>query len=119
MLEVIEIALGAVELRVSGHIGKTDIERAWAVLDAAMPAEGKLRILEIVGKLEGIDPAAIWEDLKRGLPKMRRFSHVAIVSDEAWIIHATNFFAPMFPGKIRSWPGSGEAEAREWILSPS
>ena len=89
MIEYRKTGSDAFELSAHGRITKDEIIGAWARLAADMPHEGKIKLLEIIGPLDGVAPAAIWEDLKRGLPMVGRVSHAAIVADQAWITALT------------------------------
>ena len=46
---------------------------------------GKLRILEEIRSFEGIDPIALWKDVRFGLAHVNDFTHAAVVADAKWV----------------------------------
>ena len=50
-----------------------------------------------------------------GFGLWRDFGRIAIITDEPWMRHAVQFFAPFFHGPIRVFSNAQAAEARLWI----
>lgn len=104
-----------IEVTVSGHISKQDIDGLWAKLDADLPKEGKLKVLEIIDPLQGMDPMAFWEHLHRAFPKIHRFSRAAVVADQNWIAALANFAGMFTAAQVRTFPRDQVEAARAWL----
>jgi hypothetical protein len=105
------------EVTAGGKITKEEIDRLWERLEAELPKEGKLKILEIIDPLEGIEPTGLWEHLQHALPKISRFSHAAVVADQNWIATITNFAAMFIPAQVRTFPRDQVEAARAWLAA--
>ena len=55
------------------------------------------------------------EDLTRGIGLWRDFGRIAIVTDDASVRTAVQFFGPFFHGPIRVFTNAQSARAREWV----
>ncbi len=55
------------------------------------------------------------DDLTRGMGAWRDFDRIAIITDEASVRHAVQFFGPFFHGPIRVFRNAQGAEARAWL----
>ena len=62
-----EAGSNVVEIVVDGGVSKAEFEDVAAKLEAAIARHGKVRVLEEVRSLGGIEPAAFWGDLKFSL----------------------------------------------------
>jgi hypothetical protein len=68
--------------------------------------------------LHGEKPASnveILESSTFGFGQWRDFGRIAIITDEPWMRHAVQFFAPFFHGPVRVFANAQAAEARVWI----
>ena len=57
----------------------------------------------------------ILESSMLGFGQWRDFGRIAIITDEPWMRHAVQFFAPFFHGPVRVFSNARAAEARVWI----
>jgi SpoIIAA-like len=104
----------------SGHVTKSDYERVLIpAVEAALQRHDKVRLLYRAGpEFDGIDPGAVFEDMKVGFAHLSRWERVAIVTNVEWIRLAIRAFAFLMPGTVRFFTNSQEAEARDWIVQP-
>lgn len=115
MIDYVMISPDTIEVTVGGHISKQDIDALWARLDADLPKDGKLKALEIIDPLHGMDPMAFWEHLHRAFPKIHRFSHAAIVADQNWIAALANFAGMFTTAQVKTFPRDQVDAARAWL----
>ncbi|MBO9498026.1 MAG: STAS/SEC14 domain-containing protein [Novosphingobium sp.] len=106
---------GVMEFHVSGKVTKDEIDATWTRLRADLPATGKIRVLEVIDHLEGIEPAAFWEDLRQGLPMFGRIERAAVVSDRRWIEVLSRIGNVFSSGEIRTFEPGEIAAARAWL----
>lgn len=108
---------GIMEIRASGKITRDDIDAIWAQMTADFPAAGKVRLLEVVGDLRGMEPAALFEDLKLGLPMLDRFERVAVVTHSALIEAASRIGNVFLSADVRTFEPDAIDAARAWLKS--
>lgn len=92
--------------------------------DALIPAAetmiqgGPIKVLCVVrSDLSGFAIEALWDDSKYGVKHWHDISHMALVSDHAWIRVASSLFAPFYPAKIKLFKLDELASATQWIAS--
>ena len=87
--------------------------------EARIARHGTVRILYYLGsKYEGLDPAAVWSDLKFGLSHWSKFGRIALVTDVAWIRDEAHLFAPFFHHAFRIFGAAELDAASAWIWTP-
>jgi hypothetical protein len=110
---------GAIGLRATGKLTKEDYRN---VLEPALREgieTGELRLLFVLGHFDGLEAAAVPEDLKTGLSAW--FGHhsawkrFALVTDEEWVAKAMHMFAWMTPGDVMVGALDQLEEARAWV----
>lgn len=106
---------GFIEISVAGKITRDEITRAFDRLAAEAAGGRKLKVLERIGDLDGIEPAALWEDIKRGVPMIDKVSHAAVVTDQKWITALTAFSAHFVSAEVRTFGTAQLDEAQRWL----
>ncbi len=82
----------------------------------ALKTHDRVRLYyETAADFAGIDPGAVWEDMKVGFEHITRWERIAVVTDVEWIRHTVRFFSFLMPGATRIFPTSEAAKARAWI----
>src|SRR5579872_4485013 len=82
----------------------------------AMVAKGPIRMLYVIGKeFTGFELEALWDDSVFGIKHWLDFSHIAVVTDHAWLSGMVNMFKPFFHGEVRLFSLSESLAAKEWI----
>lgn len=104
-----------VEIVVDGRVGKAEFDQLAARLEALLARRGKLRVLQEIRSLGGIEPAAFWADLKFGLRHLNDFSRCAVVTDRRWIEWFAKAVDPFVACAIRHFPPEQIDEARTWL----
>ena len=115
MIDYVMTGPDTLEVTVGGHITKGEIEKLWARLDAELPREGKLKVLEIIDQLHGIEPMAFFEHLHRAFPKIHRFSRAAIAADQNWVAAVANFAGMFTTAQVKTFPRDQVEAARAWL----
>ena len=104
-----------IEIRVSGYIENAELRSVMNRLRADLHEQEGLRILEIIDHFSGIEPAALWNDARLGIPLAQKVERVAVVADQAWVRAVTNLGAHFTSAEVRSFAPNEIAEARTWI----
>lgn len=104
-----------VELTVEGKVTDADLKANIARLRDDLERNGKTRILEVIQHFTGMEPRAIWSDLKLGLPLAHKVSRVAVVADQAWIRAATHLGRFFTSAELKTFEPAELEQARSWI----
>ena len=114
---------GTIGLRASGKLTRDEYRE---VLEPALREgieSGELRLLFSLTDFDGLEPAAIPEDLKTGFSAW--FGHhsawkrFALVTDVEWVAKAMHMFAWMTPGEVMIYDLDRLEEAKAWLTGPS
>jgi hypothetical protein len=85
-------------------------------VEAVLKRHDKIRFYYELGtEFEGIDPGAVFEDLKVGLGRLPHWERLAVVTDVGWIKQAVSAFAFMIHGEVRVFPVAEAENAKDWI----
>jgi hypothetical protein len=120
MIERIDgMPVGTVGLRASGKLSKDDYT---AVLEPALREgveSGELRLLFVLTDFDGLEAAAIPEDMKTGLKAWVRdhsaWKRFALVTDVEWVAKAMHMFTWLTPGEVLIRDLEGLEEAKAWV----
>jgi hypothetical protein len=118
---IADMPQGTLGLRVSGRIERSDYEEVLAPeLRAAVDA-GRVRALFVLERVDGMEPAALWADLKLYFEVAVRhraaWERTAIVTDIGWMARAANASLGIIPGQALVYPQSQLDTAKAWVAS--
>lgn len=106
-----------IEFSVSGFITSADYDSVIDPMDAFLDARENVRLLEIVHSFEGFDPKLILPGLRFKSEHMKRFSHVAIVSDIGWFSPIIKAIGTFSSTELRLFSMSELTAARRWLAA--
>jgi hypothetical protein len=106
-----------VEITVEGTITNQELEDAIQALKAGFDVDGKTRVLEIIQHFTGIEPSAMWTDIRLGVPLAQKIERVAVVADQAWIRQMAQLGGLFTKAELRVFPPAEIGEARSWIAA--
>jgi hypothetical protein len=82
----------------------------------AMMGHGPIKLLYLIGPaFSGFELGALVDDGRFGLQHWHDFSHIAVVSDHAWMKAMIVMFRPFFHGEVRLFSLAELAAAKDWI----
>jgi hypothetical protein len=119
MVEQIEMPGDTLGFRLSG---KVDRDEYFQLLD---PVKERLErgeqvsfLVETAPDFQGIDLAALWEDVKQapsiGLKYRSSWERMAVVTDKDWMRNAIAAVGWLVPGEIRVFEPGELADAKAW-----
>lgn len=114
--EFSDVPANVIGFEVSGKVQAEDFR------DVVLPAferaakTGEYRAVIVIPDFEGMSGSALWQDLKIGIPHLRGWKRIALVTDVDWITHVTQFFGWMTPGDVKVFPLSQRQQAIEWVV---
>jgi hypothetical protein len=102
-----------------GHVTKDDYETVLTpVVAKALEGHDQIRLYyETAADFAGIEPGAVWDDIKVGVGHLSRWERFAVVTDVEWIRQTMKFFGFLMPGEMRIFSSDEAAQAREWIVA--
>jgi len=102
-----------------GHVTKQDYATVLVpAVEKALQAHHKVRLYyETAADFAGLEPGAVWADIKVGMDHFLRWERVAVVTDVEWITHTMKFFSFLMPGELRMFPTAEAPAARRWIAA--
>lgn len=110
-------ATGVIEIRVAGRVDARSFERVAEKMEAFFERHDEARIVEVIEAFEGMDWSLLFDDVLFSLRHMRRFTHVAVVTDLRWAERMTNAAALVMPAKVRLFPLDDLEAARRWATT--
>jgi hypothetical protein len=123
-VEVMQESSGNVlGVRVKGRMSAADYDDTWAPkLAEILKTNDNVRILLLLEEFEGMEPGAIWEDLKYGLTHMGsivkgKFAKTALVGGSSVYRKAGSAVGHVIPGDVKSFEASDLDAAWEWVRS--
>lgn len=99
----------------SGKLHDEDYEQFVPVVEAAIEAHGKIRLLAELVDFHGWDLPALWDDLKFATNHCTQVERVAIVGDSRWEKWMTKICQPFTLAGVRYFDVSHQVAAWAWI----
>ena len=106
-----------VEISVEGAVSNRELTDAIERLRVDLEQHGKTRLIETIHDFTGIEPAAIWTDLRLGVPLAQKVTRVAVVADQRWIREFTRLGQLFTRAELKAFAPSELAAARTWIAA--
>jgi hypothetical protein len=106
-----------VEIGVEGTVTNADLETSITRLADDIERNGKTRLIEVIEHFTGIEPAAIWTDLKLGLPLAQKVTRVAVVADIGWIRALTGLGHFFTKAELKVFEPAEIEVARAWVAA--
>ena len=120
MIRVLEgMPDGVLGVEATGKLSIADYTKVLApALAAATKDGGKIRIvLLFTGEFEGMEPGAVWQDLRTGIGDWSVWERIALVTDHAWMRDGLRMFAWAVPGEVKAFRASEKDDAVAWAAA--
>jgi hypothetical protein len=103
-------------IEASGKITHKDYRDTLIPKAEAMMTKGPIKMLYVIGKdFTGFEAETLWDDGAFGLRHWHDFSHIAVVTDHAWLSTMVAMFKPFFHGEVRLFRLDQSPAAKDWI----
>ena len=106
------------EIRVVGRLTQHDMDQILPQLDAFIDRHGKIRLVEVIERFDGVQPGTVLDGLKFDYGHLRDITHAAVVSDMGWVGVVTRAASMILPVTIRTYPLADLEKARAWAEDP-
>ncbi len=103
-------------IEATGKVTHEDYKSILIPKAEAMMSKGPIKMLYVIGKeFTGFEAGALWDDSVFGLTHWHDFSHIAVVTDHAWLRAMVGMFKPFFHGDVRLFSLAELSTAKSWI----
>jgi hypothetical protein len=106
-----------VEITVEGSVTNKELEESINAVHSLFDLNGKTRVIEIIRHFTGMEFAALWTDIKLGVPLARKVERVAVVADQAWVRQLAELGHLFTSAELKIFPIDELARARAWIAA--
>ncbi|MGB5987529.1 MAG: STAS/SEC14 domain-containing protein [Desulfobacterales bacterium] len=103
------------EFTLDGGMTHEEFDQVAAKIEEMLQTHQKIRLVEVIKEVGGIEPSALWADMKFGPKHLKDFSHVAVVADQKWIEWAGKMARPLVSAEVRTFGLHEIEDARRWI----
>ncbi len=104
-----------VGFKLRGKLHDEDYKTFVPAVEAAVAAEGKLRLFAQFDDFHGWDVHAAWDDLRFGLRHYRDFDRIAMVGDRWWQAWLVTICRPFTRAKVKYFDAAKVNDAWEWL----
>ena len=101
--------------RMSGKLHDEDYKRFVPLVDSAIAAQGKVRLLALFENFQGWDLQALWDDIKFATTHCTKIERIALVGDKKWEQWMAKVCKPFTMAKIRYFDASEIDAAWKWL----
>jgi hypothetical protein len=101
--------------KMSGKLHDADYKTFVPVVEAAVAANGKIRLLALFEDFHGWDLTALWDDIKFSTKHCFDVERIALVGDKKWEAWMAKVCKPFTMAKIKYFDVSETAAAWAWL----
>ena len=101
--------------RLSGKLHDRDYETFVPIVDAAVRAQGKVRLLAQFTAFEGWDAHAAWDDMKVAIRHYADFERIAMIGDRKWEEWMAKLCRPFTQASVRYFDAAQADAAWVWV----
>ncbi len=84
-------------------------------LDEVTSRGGEVRAVLVLGPgFDGVEPSAVWQDLKLGIKDWASWERIALVTDHGWLRDGLRMFAWAMPGEVKTFGTDERDHAAAW-----
>ncbi len=105
-----------IAFQVEGKVKKSDYDKLKPLLNNTKREQEKQKLYIEIKDLEGIEPAALWEDFKLFFKHIRNFDKIAIVASGEVSKTLSKLTKPFISGEVRYFDYSEAITARNWVI---
>ena len=116
MIEILQTGSAKIlAFKLSGKLHDEDYQIFVPAVEAAVAAQGKLRLLAQFEDFHGWDPHAAWDDLKFGIKHYSDFDRIALVGDKQWEEWMARLCKPFTRAAVKYFDADHADSAWAWV----
>jgi len=112
-------AKNVIAIKAIGKLTSDDYEKTLEpLIDEQLAKSDGLRVVIVLGpEWKGMEPDAIWDNMKMGFGNLTKWKRCAVVTDRDWVETALKVFGWMSPGDVKSFDEDELADAMQWAAA--
>ena len=116
MLQILDLThRDIIAVEVDGKLKKEDYDKVDPLIDKAVKDFDKIKLYIRLNHIDGMEPAALAEDVKTYLKHFNNLEKMAIVGKNQWEEIITKLSGPFVSGEVRYFDFPEIDSARKWI----
>ena len=104
-----------VALKATGKISGEDYKKIQPLLEKTVKDHGSIDLYIEIENIEGVKPAALWEDFKAYFNYVNKINKIAVVGEDNWTKALTATIKPLVKGEVKFYTADDSLEAKKWI----
>ncbi len=104
-----------VEAKLDGEIQTEEVGTLRSEIDAVLAEYGKLRLLFTYEGIGGVDPMAIWKDLKLEARLVSDIEKMAIISEKSWFGGIAGVLNSVMSMEVETFEPGRREDAVRWL----
>lgn len=117
MFKILDITKdNLIAFKVKGKIEKSDYDVLQALLEKTEREFETRKLYVEIESIEGIEPAALWEDVKAYFRHFKDLDKIAFVSPDKYLGSLAKISQPFVAGEVKVFSKENIVEARKWIM---
>ncbi len=110
---------GYVEIILDGKVDRESFGVVARRMGTLMDERGKIGLMKRIVSFGGIEPSALWDDMKFAYRHLKHIGPVAVVSDKRWIEVWTKLAQPFWSSDVHFFGEDELEEAHAWLSEHS
>ena len=98
-----------------GRVTKADYDEFLPQLESMLETQGKLRFFIDLNEFTGIEPSAVWQDIKFDVEHRNRYGRTSIVGTDRWAAIAARLSGLLFGAEVKYFDEAKRDEAWRWV----
>lgn len=116
MFQIMEESSGKViGVKIMGKLTHEDYQEFIPFLEESIEQAGPLRLLCETEEFTGMEPQAVWDDMKFGLGHLRDFERMAVVGDKPWLKWCIALGDRLVKTEVKYFEPAQRAQAWAWL----
>ena len=105
-----------IAFKVKGKVEKSDYDVLQALLEKTEREFNTRKLYVEIDSIEGVEPAAFWEDVKTYFQHFKDLDKIAFVGPDGVISSLAKMSQPFVTGDVKVFSEEEVMAAREWIM---
>jgi len=102
-------------IKIEGELSTDDYEKVMPSIEQTIENEDTINFYCEVKEVDGLEPGAIWEDLKFDVKHYNDFKRIVVLGDKKWTNWLTQLAKPFTSGEVNYFNNAQKDLAWDWV----
>ena len=112
--ELTDLPSGVIGFEAGGKLRAEDYRDVLLPAVNRAAAGGDVRCVIVIQDFDGVEPGALWQDVRMGVDHLGNWKRTALVTDIEWMKNMTALFGWLTPGDVRTFALAERDAAIAW-----